>query len=184
MTLSFTNMCISFTLVLGGASSGKSEISEKLCFHSQLDRVYLASSQVYDDEMRTKVEQHRTNRGPDWRTIEEPFRADQVILEAKAHQILLFDCATLWLTNHLLADHDIAQETDMLLAALKSCPAQVVIVSNEVGQGIVPENALARRFRIEQGQLNRRLAAEAGTVVGVMAGLPFMLKGDKPEALK
>jgi adenosylcobinamide kinase/adenosylcobinamide-phosphate guanylyltransferase len=106
-----------------------------------------------------------------------------VISETKPGQILLFDCATLWLTNHLLADHDLERETENLIAAIRHSPAQIVVVSNEVGLGIVPENALARRFRIAQGALNRRLAEEAATVVGVMAGLPFVLKGRLPEGL-
>ncbi|PTQ70767.1 adenosylcobinamide kinase /adenosylcobinamide-phosphate guanylyltransferase [Celeribacter persicus] len=178
-----TIMCANMTVVLGGASSGKSDFSEKICFHSGLEKIYLASAQAFDEEMRTKAEQHRTNRGPDWCTIEEPFAADRVISEVREGQILLFDCATLWLTNHFLADHDLERETESLLSAIRQCPAQIVVVSNEVGLGIVPENALARRFRIAQGALNRRLAEEAGTVVGVMAGLPFVLKGALPEGL-
>ena len=176
-------MCAEVTLVLGGASSGKSDIAEKICLYSDLSRFYLASAQVFDEEMRTKVEQHRTARGGDWCTIEEPLAADTVISARQNGEILLFDCASLWLTNHLLAEHDIAQETEALLGALARCAAPVVIVSNEVGQGIIPENALARRFRIEQGVLNRRLAEAADRVVGVMAGLPFALKGTLPEAL-
>ncbi|TNE67064.1 MAG: bifunctional adenosylcobinamide kinase/adenosylcobinamide-phosphate guanylyltransferase [Rhodobacteraceae bacterium] len=176
-------MCTNMTVVLGGASSGKSDFSEKICVHSGLDRVYLASAQICDEEMRTKAERHRTNRGSDWCTIEEPYAASRVISETLEGQILLFDCATLWLTNHLLADHDLERETENLIAAIRHSPAQIVVVSNEVGLGIVPENALARRFRIAQGALNRRLAEEAATVVGVMAGLPFVLKGSLPEGL-
>lgn len=96
-------------------------------------------------------------------------------------QIVLVDCMTLWLTNLLLAERDIAHAVDGFVAALAVCAAPVVIVTNEVGQGIVPENALARRFRAEQGRLNRRLAETCDTVVGVMAGLPFPLKGALPE---
>ena len=176
-------MCATLTLVLGGASSGKSSIAEKLCFHSPLDRIYLASAQAFDDEMRTKIDRHRTERGTQWTTIEEPFEAARVIRAAQADQIVLFDCATLWLTNHLLAEHDVTTQTKDLIAALRDTPAQIVIVSNEVGQGIVPDNALSRQFRIAQGTLNRQLAQEAETVVGVMAGLPFALKGALPEAL-
>ncbi|MCA0042693.1 bifunctional adenosylcobinamide kinase/adenosylcobinamide-phosphate guanylyltransferase [Celeribacter litoreus] len=176
-------MCKKFTLVLGGASSGKSDISEKLCIYSNLNLTYLASAEVYDEEMRTKVEQHRTKRDANWRTIEEPLRADAVIRAAQADEVLLFDCASLWLTNHLLADHALDEETDQLIAAIQATPAEIVVVSNEVGLGIVPDNALARRFRIAQGQLNRRLASEADCVIGVMAGLPFALKGALPEGL-
>ncbi|WP_417261854.1 bifunctional adenosylcobinamide kinase/adenosylcobinamide-phosphate guanylyltransferase [Celeribacter sp.] len=179
--MGFTIMCTNMTVVLGGASSGKSKISEKICIISKLDRFYLASAECFDEEMRTKAAQHRTSRGEDWCTIEEPLAADRVISELKEGQILLFDCATMWLSNHLFAESDLAAETETLLAAIRACPAKIVIVSNETGLGIVPENALARRFRIAQGELNQRLAAEAGTVIGVIAGLPFALKGQLPE---
>ena len=184
MTFSFTNMCNSFTLLVGGAASGKSDIAEKICCDSGLDKFYLATAQVFDNEMRTKIAHHRTARGESWCTIEEPFAAARIISERRTGEILLMDCATLWLTNHLLAEHDIAAQTRDLLSAIAATPAQIVIVTNEVGQGIVPENALARRFRNAQGRLNRDLAAQAETVVGVMAGLPFALKGPLPEALR
>ncbi|GAA3863417.1 bifunctional adenosylcobinamide kinase/adenosylcobinamide-phosphate guanylyltransferase [Celeribacter arenosi] len=148
-----------------------------------MDRIYLASAQLYDEEMRTKAAQHRTDRGPDWRTIEEPLNASEVIFSASDGEILLFDCATMWLTNHLLAENDLIAESARLMEALRETRARVVVVSNEVGLGIVPENALARRFRIEQGALNAQLAGAADCVVGVMAGLPFVLKGAMPEAL-
>ena len=176
-------MCNKLTLVIGGASSGKSDIAEKICRYSNLSRIYLATAQAFDDEMRTKAARHRTNRGPDWHTIEEPFDAASVLTGASEGQIVLLDCATLWLTNHLLAQHDLPQEKARLIDALRKTSAQVVVVTNEVGQGIVPENALARAFRIEQGQLNRDLAAAADCVVGVMAGLPFALKGAMPDGL-
>ena len=96
---------------------------------------------------------------------------------------MLVDCATLWLTNHLLADHDLEGETRRLLAALAACPVPVAVVTNEVGWGIVPENALARRFRDAQGRLNQALAAEADLVVAVMAGLPMVLKGGLPGGI-
>ena len=95
-------------------------------------------------------------------------------------EAVLIDCATMWLANHLLDENDLTAAETALFAALAGCPAPVVIVSNEVGQGIVPDNALARRFRVAQGGLNRRLAARAGLVVAVMAGLPLVLKGGLP----
>ena len=102
------------------------------------------------------------------------------LAEAGPDEVVLVDCATLWLTNHLLAEHDLDAEGAALLAACAACLAPVVVVSNEVGWGIVPDNALARRFRDAQGRLNQRIAAEAGLVVGVMAGLPMVLKGAMP----
>ncbi|MBU2868801.1 bifunctional adenosylcobinamide kinase/adenosylcobinamide-phosphate guanylyltransferase [Pacificibacter marinus] len=176
-------MCADITLILGGASSGKSHLAEKICFSSPLPRIYIATAQAFDDEMRDKITQHQLDRGETWTTFEAPFKVDSVLRDIPSGQIVLLDCATLWLTNHLLAEHDIAQQTEALLGALSTCASPVVIVSNEVGQGIVPENKLARRFRIEQGRLNRRLAEHASSVVGVMAGLPFVLKGDMPKAL-
>ena len=176
-------MCSDITLVLGGASSGKSHLAEKICFFSDLSRIYIATAQAFDDEMRDKIAQHRVDRGSDWTTFEAPFDVADTLRGIPSGQIVLLDCATLWLTNHLLADHDISAQTDRLLEALSVCASPIVIVSNEVGQGIVPENKLARQFRIEQGRLNRRLAAQAHCVVGVMAGLPFALKGEMPQAL-
>lgn len=146
-----------------------------------LPRRYIATAQVFDDEMQAKVDQHLAQRGADWTTIEAPFKAAKALADAKSDQIVLLDCATLWLTNHLLAEHDLAQESDALITALKTCSAKVVVVSNEVGAGIVPDNALSRQFREEQGHLNQRLAAEADLVVTVIAGLPLALKGALPE---
>ncbi len=171
------------TLVLGGASSGKSDVAEKLCIGTDLPRIYIATAQAFDDEMRAKIKQHRIDRGGDWTTIEAPFDAAEALDNCAPDHVVLLDCATLWLTNHLLAEHDISARTDALLKALSSCASPVVIVSNEVGQGIVPENKLAREFRVAQGRLNRRLAEHADCVIGVMAGLPFALKGALPDTL-
>lgn len=177
------NLTAHLTLILGGASSGKSNIAERLCLAQQTPRTYIATAQVYDDEMRLKVDQHRVERGPDWHTIEAPLDVVSTLKDVPSGQVVLLDCLTMWLTNQLLNDADIEAQTRGLIDALKACASPVVMVSNEVGQGIVPENALARRFRIAQGQLNRAIAAEAGCVVGVMAGLPFALKGVLPQEL-
>jgi len=165
------------TLVIGGASSGKSAEAERLVVASGLLRTYVATAQVFDDEMRAKIAAHRDMRGAGWTTIEEPLDLAPTLAAATAGEVILIDCATLWLTNHILADNDVDAAADTLLAALRKCAAPVVIVSNEVGAGIVPENALARRFRTGQGRLNQRLAAQADRVVTVIAGLPLVLKG-------
>ncbi|KUJ73722.1 adenosylcobinamide kinase/adenosylcobinamide phosphate guanyltransferase [Ruegeria marisrubri] len=170
----------SLTLILGGAASGKSAFSEQLVDSTGKPRVYLATSQVFDDEMRLKVEQHIMQRGPDWTTIEEPLDLGPALSELTADQVCLVDCATMWLSNHLLAESDLDKARTDLLTALRDCEAQVVVVSNEVGQGIVPDNALARKFREAQGRLNIALAAEADLVVQVTAGLPLVLKGQLP----
>lgn len=170
-------MTAAVTLILGGAASGKSAFAEKLCISSGKPRAYWATSQVFDDEMRAKVHKHLVQRGPDWMTHEEPFDAVSVLNTLSEGQICLMDCATMWLTNHLLAEHDLEAETEGLLTAIDACAADIVIVTNETGLGIVPENALARRFREAQGRLNIALAAHAERVVQVTAGLPLVLKG-------
>lgn len=165
------------TLVLGGAGSGKSLWAENLVTRGASSRIYLATARVWDEEMRAKVDQHRAQRGPDWTTIEAPLNVTQALTGARPDQAVLLDCATMWLSNHLLDGSDLAAAQAEFLAALAACPAPVVVVSNEVGMSVVPENALARRFRDAQGELNQKLAAQADLVVAVMAGLPMALKG-------
>ncbi len=170
----------SLTLVIGGARSGKSRFAEGLVTQSGRRRRYIATAEAWDDEMRTRIAQHRRDRGKDWITVEAPLDLPAALAQAQADEAVLIDCATLWLTNHLLADHDLSAQTEGLVAALAACAAPVVIVSNETGWGIVPENALARQFRDEQGRLNQRLAHKAGLAVTVIAGLPMVLKGSLP----
>lgn len=171
-------MTPNLTFVLGGAASGKSAFAEQLVVSSGKDRVYLATSQVFDSEMQNKVDRHISQRGAGWTTVETPFDLGPALAELNADQACLIDCATMWLTNHVLAENDIEIAQSQLQNALSRCPAQIVIVSNELGYGIVPENALARRFREAQGHLNIALAAQADLVVQVAAGLPLVLKGE------
>jgi adenosylcobinamide kinase/adenosylcobinamide-phosphate guanylyltransferase len=168
------------SLVIGGARSGKSTFAERLVTASNSPRRYIATAEAWDDEMRDRIARHRQDRGADWLTVEAPLDLAGALARAEPGEVVLVDCATLWLTNHLLADHDLNAKTGELLTALASCAAPVVMVSNETGWGIVPDNALARRFRDEQGRLNQRLAAEAGLVVTVIAGLPMVMKGQLP----
>ena len=169
------------SLVLGGARSGKSAFAERLVLSAARTPVYVATAEAWDDEMRARIASHRTARGAAWRTVEAPRDVAGVLAAAAADEAVLVDCATLWLTNHLLAEADLDRQTEVLLDAVATCAAPVVIVSNEVGWSIVPENALARAFRDAQGRLNQRLATEAGLVVAVMAGLPLVLKGHLPD---
>jgi adenosylcobinamide kinase / adenosylcobinamide-phosphate guanylyltransferase len=169
------------SLVLGGAKSGKSALAERLARATDRPRRYVATAEAWDDEMRDRIARHRLTRGTDWTTVEAPMALGTALSAASEPEIVLVDCATLWLTNHLLADHDLDHEIAALLSALSSCAAPVIVVSNETGWGIVPDNALARRFRDAQGRLNQQLAAQAGLVVGVMAGLPMVLKGQLPK---
>lgn len=165
-------------LVVGGAASGKSRHAEALVRAAPGQRIYLASAQAYDDEMRAKIARHRDERSSDgWRTLEVPLEVADALAELGPDHVVLFDCATLWLSNLIYAERDWRAEAERLLAVLLACPAQVTVVTNEVGQGIVPENALARRFRQAQGELNQMLAARAEEVIAVIAGLPLHLKG-------
>jgi adenosylcobinamide kinase/adenosylcobinamide-phosphate guanylyltransferase len=166
--------------VIGGARSGKSAFAENLITATGRRRIYIATAEAWDDEMRDRIATHRQDRGDGWTTVDAPLDLAGALATIPADAAVLVDCATLWLTNHMLAEHDLAMETDRLLASLATCAAPVVVVSNEVGWGIVPDNALARRFRDAQGRLNQRMAAQADLVVGVMAGLPFALKGRLP----
>ncbi|SEM11674.1 adenosylcobinamide kinase /adenosylcobinamide-phosphate guanylyltransferase [Roseovarius azorensis] len=168
------------TLILGGAASGKSAFAEGLVSGSGRARVYLATAQAFDDEMQAKLTLHRQTRGPGWRTIEAPLDLAPALGQASGQEAVLLDCITMWLSNHLLADHDPDMAQQALFAALDTCAAPVVMVSNEVGLSVVPENALARRFREAQGRINQRLAARADLVVNVIAGLPQVLKGHLP----
>ncbi|WP_371412408.1 bifunctional adenosylcobinamide kinase/adenosylcobinamide-phosphate guanylyltransferase [Pseudophaeobacter sp. EL27] len=175
--LRIKNLSAPVTFILGGAASGKSKFAEDLCFKTAKPKSYLATSQVFDDEMKAKVAAHLRQRGADWTTYEEPLEAAKLLHQLPSNHVCLLDCATMWLTNHLLADHDLAAAQAELLEAIHACPAELVVVSNEVGLGIVPENSLARRFREAQGRLNIALAAGADTVVQITAGLPLVLKG-------
>ena len=169
------------TLVTGGARSGKSRLAERLLRAAGLPLTYIATAEAWDDEMRARIAAHRQDRGIGWTTVEAP--RDLTGALDGAGGAVLIDCATLWLSNTLLAEADLEAEVAALLAALIRHPGPVVVVSNEVGWGIVPDNALARAFRDEQGRLNQRLAAKADLVVGVMAGLPLVLKGKLPEGI-
>ncbi len=171
------------TLVVGGARSGKSRFAERLVQASGLARCYIATAQAYDDEMRDRIAQHQEDRGPNWHTIEAPMNLCAALDTVPTGAATLIDCATLWLTNHLLADSDLDAEGDKLLDALANSAGPIVIVSNEVGMGIVPENKLARLFRDAQGRLNQKIAARADLVVTVIAGLPLALKGPMPKDL-
>ena len=165
------------TLILGGAASGKSAYAENIVRKSKKSKIYIATSQAWDDEMRQKIIDHQKQRGPNWRTIEEPVDMPSALASTTEDDIVLIDCATMWLTNIMLGDYDLDKLTNGFMNAIFNCPAPVVIVSNETGLGIVPDNKLARDFRNKQGHLNQRLAALAEVVVFVAAGLPMVMKG-------
>lgn len=166
-------------LVLGGARSGKSTHAQKLAETWWQRPLYLAPAEALDQEMTERVRMHREQRGPKWGCAEEPLDLAGVLrATTPPRDGILIDCATLWLTNVLLKEGEAAVQTrkQELFAALKASPCDVIIVSNEVGMGIVPESALGRTFRDLQGWLNQDLAALADTVLLVIAGLPLKLK--------
>ena len=164
------------TLVLGGARSGKSRYAESLIAALPPPWTYLATAEAGDTEMAARIATHRARRGPQWQTIEAP-RDLAAALKSRQTMPVLVDCLTLWLSNLMLADADIDAEISRLEAALADTGAPVVLVANEVGSGIVPDNPLGRRFRDLQGVLNQRMAARADRVVLVVAGLPLAIKG-------
>ncbi len=165
------------TLILGGARSGKSRYAEEILTKAPHPWIYIATAQALDNEMEARVTDHKKRRGEKWRTVEAPLDLPEAIANHGAGgQPLLIDCLTLWLSNLLLATRNVAEESDRLLAALGEADGPTVVVSNEVGSGIVPDNQLARAFRDAQGQLNQRVATIADRVVLVAAGLPLTLK--------
>ncbi|WP_299031137.1 bifunctional adenosylcobinamide kinase/adenosylcobinamide-phosphate guanylyltransferase [uncultured Sulfitobacter sp.] len=168
------------TFILGGAASGKSEWAENLILSSGLNCTYLATGRALDDETILRVKVHKSRRDARWSTIEEPLDLTAPLASLSADTPALIDCATMWLSNQMMAEADLDRATETLLAALRGCTAPWVIVSNEVGHGIVPENALARKFREAQGRLNIALAREADLAVMIVAGLPQVLKGTLP----
>jgi adenosylcobinamide kinase/adenosylcobinamide-phosphate guanylyltransferase len=165
------------SLVLGGARSGKSRFAEQLMARVPRNRAYLATAEIFDDEMAERIRLHREQRGPDWRTVEAPIDLASVLVrETERGDAVLVDCLTLWLSNLMGATRDIEQETAQLIGSLPQLGGPVVFVANEVGLGIVPDNALARRFRDHAGRLNQAVAAAADQVFFIAAGLPLRLK--------
>ena len=166
------------TLVLGGAASGKSAYAEELVLRTPGRPVYIATAQAFDGEMTDKIAVHRARRGAVWTNVEEPLDLAGAIARADAPDaVLLVDCLTMWLNNLMADDRDVAAETTHLVDIMGDLQGQIVLVANEVGLGIVPDNALARAFRNLHGTLNQAVAGTADRVVFVAAGLPLALKG-------
>lgn len=165
------------TLVLGGARSGKSRYGEQLVEQTKGEHIYIATAQAWDGEMQDRISHHQKRRGDNWSLIEEPLAlADVLRSQITSNQIVLVDCLTLWLSNLMGAEKNIDANVDDLIDALGACKGRVVFISNEVGQGIVPDNALARLFRDEAGRMHQRLAGVCDAAVMVVAGLPLVLK--------
>ncbi|MGJ4995054.1 bifunctional adenosylcobinamide kinase/adenosylcobinamide-phosphate guanylyltransferase [Bradyrhizobium sp. HKCCYLS3077] len=165
------------TLVLGGARSGKSRYAEALITANPPPWIYVATAQAFDDEMTERIAQHKARRAEGWQTLETTHDlAGLVRAHTDASAPILIDCLTLWLSNVMLADMDVPAASAELVEALSVARGPIITVSNEVGLGIVPDNALARAFRDAQGRLNQDVAAMADRVILMAAGLPLTLK--------
>ncbi|MGC3963260.1 MAG: bifunctional adenosylcobinamide kinase/adenosylcobinamide-phosphate guanylyltransferase [Rhodocyclaceae bacterium] len=164
-------------LVLGGARSGKSRYAQDMASTAP-DVSMIVTAEAWDDEMRARIALHRQSRPAHWRTIEAPLALAAAIDSAcRPNACVLLDCITLWLSNVMCGAPDTLERAcDELVDAVARAPGELIIVANEVGWSIVPENALARQFRDEAGRLNQRLAAVCEAVTLVVAGLPMPLK--------
>ena len=163
------------SLILGGARSGKTARALALC--AEPPHTYLATAQPLDSEMETRIAAHRAERGETWGVIEESLEISDALRDAEAGTTVLVDCLTLWLSNLMHHDRDVEAETTRVIAALATTQNRVVLVSNEIGMGLVPMEKLSRDFRDAQGRLNQRIAAVADHVEFVVAGLPMVMKG-------
>jgi len=161
--------------VLGGARSGKSRYAQDRCEALPGPHVFIATAEAYDAEMVDRIARHRADRGEGWTTVEAPLALPEAIA-AQAGKTVLVDCLTLWATNLMLAGRDADAATDALCDAVRAFGGPIILVANEVGLGIVPDNALARSFRDVAGRMNQRIAAVAQEVQFLMAGLPLRFK--------
>ncbi|MDX9952252.1 MAG: bifunctional adenosylcobinamide kinase/adenosylcobinamide-phosphate guanylyltransferase [Methylophilaceae bacterium] len=174
---------MSTTLILGGARSGKSACAEKQAEQSGLDVTYIATAQVYDEEFAARIRHHQERRPPHWALAEEPhFLARALQANASEQRCIIIDCLTLWLAQWICndcnppADSNWQTERSALLELLPKLPGKIILVSNEVGMGIVPLGEINRRFQDEQGRLNQAVAAVSDEVLFIAAGLPLRLK--------
>lgn len=169
-------------LVLGGARSGKTSFAERLAMRAGASPAYLATAEALDGEMRERVRTHQAQRSGRFATIEEPLAlAEAISTAASKHDVILVDCLTLWITNLLGTNQNVADAVEEVVAALEEIDTcRVILVSNEVGLGIVPDNALARMFRDLAGSAHQRFAEICDHAYFVVAGLPMVLKGEMP----
>lgn len=163
--------------VLGGARSGKTRFALAQAESTGLDPVYVATATAFDPEMQARITAHKAERDARWTTVEAPLALPEAIsTHSRPDRVLLIDCLTLWLNNLMFGEVDVTAATDALLTCLAAANGHVILVSNEIGLGLVPETSLGRRFRDAQGTLNQRIAAAADRVTFVAAGLPLQLK--------
>ena len=167
-------MTISF--FIGGARSGKSKMAEMHTLKLGKRATYIATCEVFDEEMAQRVEKHQERRGKNWSTLLTPLNLAREIKNIEQSNPILIDCLTLWLSNHLLRNNNLEKKVDELTNTLKNSKSDIVLVSNEVGTGIVPDNALAREFRDNAGFMNQKIASLSDEVYWVVAGIPTRIK--------
>lgn len=171
---------MTLTLVLGGARSGKSGYAQRQAEGAAeaagRPPVFIATAEAFDDEMRDRIARHQAERGQGWRQVEAPLNLAEAVRALSAKDVAVVDCLTLWLSNQMLAERDLAAAVDDLAQALAACPATLWVVSNEVGWSLVPDNPLGRRFRDEAGRLNQRIAAVADAACLIVAGMRLPLE--------
>lgn len=164
--------------ILGGARSGKSQHAQLIAESLHSKRIYIATGQAFDTEMEERIRRHQQDRKEGWTTIEAPLDiASAITQNANSQSVLLVDCLTLWLSNLMHDQRDVLTETKLLVSSFKTAATDIILVSNEVGLGLVPDTPLGRAFRDEQGRLNQAIAAAANRVEFMAAGLPLVLKG-------
>jgi adenosylcobinamide kinase/adenosylcobinamide-phosphate guanylyltransferase len=169
-------------LVTGGCRSGKSSFALEYANRHFRQKVFLATGQALDDEMKRRISRHREARGPDWKTIEEPKKLTEALESLRSQvEVILIDCLTLWVSNLLMdgeGEEQILSRVEALIELIQKVPQSIIVVSNEVGAGIVPKNKIARIFRDIVGLMNQRVAACSDTVVLTVVGLPHVIKGE------
>ncbi|MEN3929891.1 bifunctional adenosylcobinamide kinase/adenosylcobinamide-phosphate guanylyltransferase [Microvirga sp. W0021] len=167
-------------LVIGGARSGKSRFAQKLADESGRAKTIIVTAEARDADMQQRILAHQADRDANWETVEAPLELAQAILQSQAQNVVMVDCLTLWLTNVMLADRDMEVAITELVSAVQMAQCSLVLVSNEVGLGIVPETAMGRDFRDWQGWLNQRIAQVCDGTAVMVSGFPLLLK---PSAL-
>jgi len=167
-------MTISF--FIGGARSGKSKMAEMHTLKLGKRATYIATCEVFDEEMAVRVKKHQERRGENWSTLVTPLNLAREIKNIEPTNPILIDCLTLWLSNHLLKKNDLEKKIDELADVLENSKSNIVLVSSEVGTGIVPDNALARKFRDNAGLMNQKIASVSDQVYWVVAGIPTQIK--------
>lgn len=179
---SYTDSIQQTHLILGGARSGKSRYAENLAKDSGKEVIYIATAQIFDDEIKERVERHKEDRPKTWKTIEEPLHlADTLSKWSSPDNFLLVDCLTMWITNLLSNEDEILLQTeiDKLLNQIQNLPGTIIFVSNEVGMGIIPMGELTRKYVDEAGRLHQQLAQNIDNVILMVAGLPLTIKPQK-----